>query len=194
MLRDRNCQKVQGPNRSGLCVRMDFPLPRYKKSFRPIRSSPGDRDILRESYSTRAGLAPIPMGKSTFAFTVEIAAENLEPVPVGATSQASPLVAIFAQGESLIRGFMTDTILMEIPQVDPNRMALIQRWCIGVRIVESVVCAAFQAIAVHARSDRADDESGAGLQDSPAVLHRQSPFVSLLALFRCNVAVNPQQW
>src|SRR6202047_2307307 len=74
MLRDRNCQKVQGPNRSGLCVRMEFPLPRYKKGLGPIRSSPVDRDILREGDSTRAGPTPIPKGKNTFAFTVEFAA------------------------------------------------------------------------------------------------------------------------
>jgi hypothetical protein len=69
------------------------------------------------------------MGKSTFAFTVEIAAANLEPVPVGATSQASPLVAIFTQGESLIRGFIADTILIERPQVDTIRVAMIKLEC-----------------------------------------------------------------
>jgi hypothetical protein len=59
---------------------------------------------------------------------------------------------------SLIRGFMTDWILLERPQVDTIRMALIDRWRVDGRMVVSVVCAAFQAIAEHARSDRADDE------------------------------------
>jgi hypothetical protein len=35
-----------------------------------------DRDIWRESDSTSAAIAPIPKGKSTFAFTVEFAALN----------------------------------------------------------------------------------------------------------------------
>jgi hypothetical protein len=81
---------------------------------------------------------------------------------------ASGRVEMLAQGESLIRGFMPDTILVQRTQVDTNWVALIQRWCMDVRIVVSVVCAAFQAIAEHARSDRADDAGGAGLQDSPA--------------------------
>jgi hypothetical protein len=60
---------------------MEFPLPRYKKGLRPIRSSPVDRDmldrdILRESDFTSARLAPITKGKNTFAFTVEFAALN----------------------------------------------------------------------------------------------------------------------
>jgi len=53
--------------------------------------------------------------------------------------------------------------------------------------------AAFQAITEHARSERADDGSGAGLQDSTAALRRQSPFVSLLALLRCDIADSPQK-
>jgi hypothetical protein len=59
-------------------------------------------------------------------------------------AKASLLAALLAQGESLIRGFMTDSILLDRPQVG--------------RMVVCVVCAAFQAIAEHARSDRADDE------------------------------------
>jgi hypothetical protein len=60
---------------------MEFPLPRYKKGLRPIRSSPVDRDmldrdILRESDFTSARLAPITKGQNTFAFTVEFAALN----------------------------------------------------------------------------------------------------------------------
>jgi len=51
-----------------------------------------------------------------------------------------------------------DTILLERPQVDTIRVALIRRWRGDGRMVVSVVCAAFQAIAEHARSDRADDE------------------------------------
>jgi hypothetical protein len=43
---------------------MAFPLPRYKKGLRPIRSSPVDRDILRESDSTSARLAPVPKVKT----------------------------------------------------------------------------------------------------------------------------------
>ena len=42
-------------------------------------------------------------------------------------------------------------------------------------------------------SDRADAGGGAELWDSPAVLHRQSPTVSLLALLRCNIADSPQK-
>ncbi|MGH6853285.1 MAG: hypothetical protein ACREDJ_08865, partial [Methylocella sp.] len=74
---------------------------------------------------------------------------------------------MFAQGESLIRGFTTDTILVERPQIDTNRVALIQRWCMDRRTVAGVACAAFQAIAEHARGDRADDEGGAGLSENP---------------------------
>ena len=70
---------------------------------------------------------------------------------------------MFAQGESLIRDLITDTILVESPQVDTNRVASIQRRCMDVRMVVSVVCAAFQASVEHARSDRAADEGGAGL-------------------------------
>jgi len=62
-----------------------------------------------------------------------------------------------AQGESLIRSFTTDTIFVEGPQVATNRVALIQRWCIGLRIVASAVCAAFQAIVEQTMSDRAAD-------------------------------------
>jgi len=57
---------------------------------------------------------------------------------------------------------MTDTIWIERPQVDTNMAALIQHRCVDVRMVVSVVCAAFQAIAEHAGSDRADDAGGAG--------------------------------
>ncbi|MGH6836513.1 MAG: hypothetical protein ACREC9_13455 [Methylocella sp.] len=71
-------------------------------------------------------------------------------------------VEMFAQGESLIRGFMTDPISMEKPQVDTNRVAAIERWGMGMRMVVSVVCAAFQAILEHARRDRANDAGGAG--------------------------------
>jgi hypothetical protein len=67
-----------------------------------------------------------------------------------------------AQGESLIRGFTTDKIFVEGPQVATNRVALIQRWGMGMRMTVSVGCAAFQAIAKHARSDRADDPGGIG--------------------------------
>jgi hypothetical protein len=56
---------------------------------------------------------------------------------------------------------MTATILLERPQLDTTRVALIQRRCMDVRIVVSVACAAFQAIEEHARSDRADNEGGA---------------------------------
>ena len=44
------------------------------------------------------------------------------------------------------------------PQVDTIRVALNHRWRVDRRMVVSVVCAAFQAIAEHATSDRADDE------------------------------------
>jgi hypothetical protein len=103
--------------------------------------------IYCESDSTSARLAPIPKGKNTFAFTVEFAALNKRLWP-----------GRLVEGESLIRGFMTDTILLERPQVDTIRVALIHRWRVDGRMVVSFVCAAFQAIAEHARSDRADDE------------------------------------
>jgi hypothetical protein len=48
---------------------------------------------------------------------------------------------------------MTDSILL-----DTIRVALNHRWRVDRRMVASVVCAAFQAIAEHATSDRADDE------------------------------------
>jgi hypothetical protein len=82
--------------------------------------------------------------------------------------------------------------MVESPQVDTNRVASIQCRCMDVRMVVSVVCAAFQAIVEHARSDRAADAGGAGLQNSPAVFRSRSQFVSLLALLRCNVTGNPQ--
>jgi hypothetical protein len=49
---------------------------------------------------------------------------------------------------------------MERPQVDTNMAALVQRRCVDARMVVSVVCAAFQAIAEHAGNDQADDEGG----------------------------------
>jgi hypothetical protein len=59
-----------------------------------------------------------------------------------------------------------DTILMARPQADTNTAAmatLIQHRYVDVRMVVSVVCAAFQVIAEHAGSDRADGGGGAGL-------------------------------
>jgi hypothetical protein len=61
---------------------------------------------------------------------------------------------MFAQGESLIRGFTTDTILWKDRKLPQNGVALIQRWGMDVRMTVSGGCAAFQAIAKHARSDR----------------------------------------
>jgi hypothetical protein len=55
---------------------MAFPLPRYKNGFRPIRSSPVDRDIVRESDRAREWPTPIPTGKNTRAPSVEFAALN----------------------------------------------------------------------------------------------------------------------
>ncbi|MGH6801131.1 MAG: hypothetical protein ACRECZ_06930, partial [Methylocella sp.] len=58
---------------------------------------------------------------------------------------------------------LTDTILVERPQVATNKVTLVQRWCTDRLKVVNAVCAAFQMIAEQARSDRADDEGGAGL-------------------------------
>ncbi|MGH6811179.1 MAG: DUF6134 family protein [Methylocella sp.] len=60
-------------------------------------------------------------------------------------------------------------------------------------MVVTEVCAAFQAIADHARRDRRVTRAIRGLEVSLAARHRQSPFVSLLALLRYNVAGNPQK-
>jgi hypothetical protein len=59
-------------------------------------------------------------------FAVEFAAENLEPGSRWCNTLGSPLVAIFPQGESLIRDFIANTILIERLQVDANRVAMIQ--------------------------------------------------------------------
>jgi hypothetical protein len=78
---------------------------------------------------------------------------------------------MFAQGESLIRDWITDTILVESPQVDTNKAALIQRWCMDIRVVVSVVCAAIQAIVEHApgvtgRTTRVKQDSKIALRHS----------------------------
>jgi hypothetical protein len=70
--------------------------------------------------------------------------ENLAPVPVKQVEVASSRVEMFAQGESLIRGFIAATILMERPQVDTIRVAFraasVQPWCMAVRIVRRLRC------------------------------------------------------
>jgi hypothetical protein len=65
-------------------------------------------------------------------------------VPVKQIEVASSRVEMFAQGESLIRGFIAATILMERPQVDTIRVAFraasVQPWCMAVRIVRRLRC------------------------------------------------------
>jgi hypothetical protein len=66
---------------------MAFPPPRYKKGLRPIRSSPVDREILREHDFTSAGMAPIPVGKNNFSFPDEFAALKKRKLEHGTNGQ-----------------------------------------------------------------------------------------------------------